>query len=133
MEALGSFGYAWSMKQVEEAVLNGLQTRFPNLEFSERRDGATLVIEVPSANPRVADPLRIECGKYPAVYWHKGYFCDFIWGEAMISHFLDFLNDFFDERVLCALGGPISQGDRDPRPSEEGFWVRSWRGTFDEG
>lgn len=127
------------MQIFEEAVLTGLNSRFPDLAYTTKREGGELVIEIPSQNPNVAVPLRLVCHDYPALYWHEGYFFDFIWGEDwkpmsdMIDYLLEFLDDFFNEGFVAARGGPHDIGIDTPRTADPRYWARSWRGTYDVG
>lgn len=137
------------MDPTEESIVTliakELALRFSDSGYASGSENGRTVFTWPSENPDIEEPLKLVCGVYPELYWYDGYFCDFIWGEdwrpieEMVEELMDFLDDFFKERVTCALGGPVIapctirhyQNCRQYPTFESPMWVRSWRGTWD--
>ncbi|MBI5705949.1 MAG: hypothetical protein HZC36_03045 [Armatimonadetes bacterium] len=90
----------------------------------------------------------LKCNGEPSLYWYNGYMCDFpafLHGtdEGQASAIVDFLQDFFGDRIVCGVvlneegkstgGGPIAVSDLD----QDAWWsdpmavVRSWTGKAD--
>ena len=98
-------------------------------------------LRIPSAHPAIQTPLTVELGGTLQLFWHGGYFFDFIEQDRATSAF-EFLGRFFDEEVRCGVcwrdgkvvaGGPVEE---DGVPLRIGDYdlveVRSWRGNRDE-
>lgn len=86
-------------------------------------------------------PLTVELGGTLQLFWHGGYFFDFI-GDDQATDAFEFLARFFKEEVRCGVcwrdgkavaGGPV-EGDGVPPwiGDYERIEVRSWRGNRDE-
>ena len=131
-----------NMDALSEKLAAALTARFPGCEeFFSEVDGH-LVVEWPSQNPDVEVPLKLDCKGDPALYWYNGYFCDFVEPtmmepeESMIQEICDFLDDFFNERIVCALGGPVIAPQRIRHYCnirwfpiwDEKMWMFSWKG-----
>jgi hypothetical protein len=130
------------MDALSEKLAAALRARFPGCEeFFSEVDGH-LVVEWPSQNPDVEVPLKLVSDYYPFLHWYNGYFCDFIElsmgekEEVLIESICDFLDDFFNERIICAAGGPVIAPHKLRHyyttrlfPSlEKGMWVFTWKG-----
>lgn len=142
-------------------ILEVLRLQFPDIDkFIVSRD-PNLIIEWPSQNPRVPEPLRLSTDGDPNLHWHLGYFYDFpiffqngkledCWLQNLAGDISDFLFAFFTEQIGCGLfiyddkvggGGPVwfeQQMFPDMEMTEYECWytkpntiVRSWRGNRD--
>jgi len=112
-------------------------------EWDGPKGRGDLVLRIPSENPTVAEPLTILLSGNIRLYWHRGYFFDFLGNaDEQVSETTNFLTDFFAEEILCSVfvregqgagGGPIDR--KDPKPPLLDFdclELRSWHGTFDQ-
>ena len=100
---------------------------------------------ISSVHPTIKGPLVVQLGGYLPMYWHRGYFIDFV-AESFAADAFDLLGKFFEEEILYGVrvrentvlgGGPIIRAKVDIckkwlRNSEETLEVRSWLGTFDQ-
>lgn len=98
-------------------------------------------LRIPSAHPTIHTPLTVELGGTLQLFWHGGYFFDFV-GEDPAADAFEFLQRFFAEEVRCGVcwrdgkvvaGGPVEEdaiplwvGDHDR------IEVCSWRGNRDK-
>jgi hypothetical protein len=97
---------------------------------------------VPSEHPTIKTPLTIELGGTLQLFWHGGYFFDFVGlDQHPCVEAAAFLRRFFAEEVLCSTfwkdgkvvaGGPIEADEwREWPVHEDKLELRSWRGTHD--
>lgn len=96
---------------------------------------------IPSQNPRVLDPLVIELFDTIQLYWHRGYFFDFLGsGTVQVEAAAEFLEQFWKEEILCGVclkrtsisGGPVKGDEWMMWPDDyERLELRSWRGNRD--
>jgi hypothetical protein len=98
-------------------------------------------LHIPSAHPKIRTPLTVELGGTLQLFWHGGYFYDFV-GVDKATEAFDFLHSFFAEEVRCGLcwsdgkvvaGGPVEEDGIPPWIGDyDRVEVRSWRGNRDE-
>ena len=99
------------------------------------------ILSFRSEHPTIRTPLTVERFDTHQLFWHGGYFFDFI-GDDPAEEAAGFLVRFFAEEVRCGVGwkdgrpaggGPV---EGDEFPSWPGPYdrieVRSWRGNRDE-
>ena len=101
-------------------------------------------LRIPSAHPTIRTPLTVELGGTLQLFWHGGYFYDFL-GLSGMEDALSFLTRFFDEEVRCGtkwrggkvVGGGPAEDDDEPEmwtlgDDDDRVEIRSWRGDRDE-
>jgi hypothetical protein len=99
------------------------------------------ILRLPSQNPRVPASLDIELFGTLQVFWHGGYFVDFLEsGEAQVQAAEKFLVQFCNEEILCGVcfrgknvsGGPVIRDEWKLWPRDyDRLELRSWRGNRD--
>jgi len=97
-------------------------------------------LQIPSAHPAISNPLIVTLGGTLELYWHGGYFYDFV-GPTRADDAYKFLEKFFAEQVLCltqwrngkkVAGGPFEEGDDALLEGDyDRIELRSWRGNRD--
>jgi len=131
------------LEPISHGIYESLAAKFGEATFGNREEW--LIAHWRSRNPQVHEDLVLDTETYPSLYWFKGYMWDFTGDEKSLAmDVVSFLNDFFEERVVCGVqwaegqvkgGGPIDLRSLD----EDGWWndkdvlIRSWRGTYDRG
>ena len=99
---------------------------------------------IASRHPKIKSPLVVELGGYLPMYWHRGYFFDFV-AEDTAGDAIDFLEKFFQEDILYGVcvrddralgGGPIALANVSDCKKWLTSWddtleIRSWLGTHD--
>lgn len=97
-------------------------------------------LHIPSVHPAIHTPLTVELGGTFQLFWHGGYFYDFI-GEDPATDVFEFLRKFFTEEIRCGVcwrdgqivaGGPVVEDGVPPWVGDyDCIEVRSWRGNRD--
>lgn len=133
------------LELLSDEVARRLVEASPGCDAHFSNSDGVLRVEWPSQNPRVEEPLVLDCKGEPSLYWFKGYMVDFpafIFGNErqQAREIVEFLRRFFAERIACGVnsdggGGPVWLDEDEPTAwwHEPGVIIRSWKGTRDSG